>query len=170
MNLKETIRVIEDFPIDGISFKDITTMLKNKDALKFAVDEIAKFADGATLVAGPEARGFIFATAVAYKLGIGFVPIRKPGKLPGEVASYEYELEYGSDCLQVHKDAITKGSKVLIVDDLLATGGTLLATAKLIESLGGEVTAIVTLIELTGLNGGEKLKEYNLHSLVKYEY
>ena len=170
MDLKQTVRVIEDFPKEGISFKDITTLLQDGKALKFAIDEIiADLKDkNVDLIVGPEARGFLMGTPVAYGMGVGFVPVRKPGKLPWEVESYEYDLEYGSNTLEIHKDAIKPGQKVAIVDDLLATGGTMEAAAKLIEKLGGEVVSMQFLIELEDLNGREKLSKYNINSLIKY--
>ena len=170
MDLKQTVRVIEDFPKEGISFKDITTLLQDGKALKFAIDEIiADLKDkNVDLIVGPEARGFLMGTPVAYGMGVGFVPVRKPGKLPWEVESYEYDLEYGSNTLEIHKDAIKPGQKVAIVDDLLATGGTMEAAAKLIEKLGGEVVSMQFLIELEDLNGREKLSKYNVNSLIKY--
>ena len=170
MDLKQTVRVIEDFPKEGISFKDITTLLQDGKALKFAIDEIiADLKDkNVDLIVGPEARGFLMGTPVAYGMGVGFVPVRKPGKLPWEVESYEYDLEYGSNTLEIHKDAIKPGQKVAIVDDLLATGGTMEAAAKLIEKLGGEVVSMQFLIELEDLDGREKLTKYNVNSLIKY--
>lgn len=172
MNLKETIRIIPDFPEKGISFKDITTLLKNKDALKQTIDEFTELAKDleVDLVVGPEARGFIFGTALAYNIHAGFVPIRKPGKLPHKSISQDYVLEYGKDSLEIHEDSIEPGQRILIVDDLLATGGTLLSTAKLIEQLQGNVVGIMTLIELTELKGREKLEKYQVHSLVSYPY
>jgi len=171
MDLKSTIREIQDFPKEGINFKDITTLLKDPAALRYTIDEITKSMTGkqVDVVAGPESRGFIVGVPVAYKLNAGFVPVRKPGKLPAEVESYEYELEYGTDKLEIHKDAIKAGQKVAIVDDLLATGGTVLATAKLIEALGGEVVSVNFLMELTFLGGREKLKDYPVHSLISYD-
>ena len=170
MDLKQTVRVIEDFPKEGISFKDITTLLQDGKALKFAIDEIiADLKDkNVDLIVGPEARGFLMGTPVAYGMGVGFVPVRKPGKLPWEVESYEYDLEYGSNTLEIHKDAIKPGQKVAIVDDLLATGGTMEAAAKLIEKLGGEVVSMQFLIELEDLEGRAKLAKYNVNSLIKY--
>ena len=170
MDLKQTVRVIENFPKEGISFKDITTLLQNGEALKFAIDEIiADLKDkDVDLIVGPEARGFLMGTPVAYGMGVGFVPVRKPGKLPWEVESLEYDLEYGSNILEVHKDAIKPGQKVAIVDDLLATGGTMEAAAELIEKLGGEVVSMQFLIELEDLDGREKLTKYNVNSLIKY--
>jgi adenine phosphoribosyltransferase len=172
MNLVEKIRIIEDFPKKGISFKDVTTLLKDGEAFKYAVDKMIEYAKDKNidLVVGPEARGFVFGTPVAYGLGVGFVPVRKPGKLPADTLKYEYDLEYGSDCLEIHKDAIKPGQRVLIVDDLLATGGTIASVANLVEQLGGEVAGMCFLIELTGLNGREKLGKYNVESLIKYEF
>ncbi|WP_329383757.1 adenine phosphoribosyltransferase [Anaerofustis butyriciformans] len=171
MDLKRKIRVIEDFPKEGISFKDITTLIKDKDALKETIDRLCDYIPSdVDLIVGPESRGFIFGTAVAYKIGAGFVPVRKPGKLPAETLSYTYDLEYGSDTIEIHKDAIKKGDKVVIIDDLIATGGTLEASAKAVEMLGGEVVAIVALMELTGLNARDKLKAYDVHTLVEYEF
>ncbi|HOK48758.1 MAG TPA: adenine phosphoribosyltransferase [Sedimentibacter sp.] len=171
MDLREKIRVIEDFPMEGISFKDITTLLKDSEALHGCINEMADRFKGLhiDIIAGPESRGFIFATPLAYLLKTGFVPVRKPGKLPAETVKYEYELEYGTDSLEIHKDAIQKGQKVLIVDDLLATGGTMFATAKLVEKLGGEVVGLCFLIELKDLKGREKLKEYRVESLITYD-
>ncbi|MEG0238341.1 MAG: adenine phosphoribosyltransferase [Clostridium sp.] len=170
MDLKQTVRVIEDFPKEGISFKDITTLLQNGEAFKFAIDEI--IADlkekNVDLIVGPEARGFLMGTPVAYGMGIGFVPVRKPGKLPWDVEGYEYDLEYGSNRLEIHKDAIKPGQRVAIVDDLLATGGTMEAAAKLIENLGGEVVSMQFLIELEDLDGRDKLGKYNVNALIKY--
>lgn len=170
MDLKQTVRVIEDFPKEGISFKDITTLLQDGKALKFAVDEIiADLKDkDVDLIVGPEARGFLLGTPVAYGMEVGFIPVRKPGKLPWEVEGYEYDLEYGSNRLEIHKDAIKPGQKVAIVDDLLATGGTMEAAAKLIENLGGEVVSMQFLIELKDLDGRAKLAKYNVNSLIKY--
>ena len=170
MDLKQTVRVIENFPKEGISFKDITTLLQNGEALKFAIDEIiADLKDkDVDLIVGPEARGFLMGTPVAYGMGVGFVPVRKPGKLPWEVESLEYDLEYGSNILEIHKDAIKPGQKVAIVYDLLATGGTMEAAAELIEKLGGEVVSMQFLIELEDLDGREKLTKYNVNSLIKY--
>jgi len=171
LDLKSKIRVIEDFPVEGISFKDITTLIKNKDAFKYAVDTVVEDLKDKNVdyIVGPEARGFLFGAAVAYALGVGFIPVRKPGKLPSKIASYDYELEYGINTLEIHTDAIEAGERVAIVDDLLATGGTVLSTAHLIEKLGGQVVAMEFLIELESLKGREKLKNYYTRSLVKYE-
>lgn len=171
MDLKSKIRVIEDFPEKGISFKDITTLTKDKDAFRQAVDLIVEDLKGKEVdyIAGPEARGFLLGAAVAYGLGVGFVPIRKPGKLPGKTISHEYELEYGKNTLEIHHDAIEEGKKVAIVDDLLATGGTVLSAVKLLESIGGEVVALEFLIELDFLNGRKRLGKYYVNSLVRYD-
>ncbi|EKQ56986.1 MULTISPECIES: adenine phosphoribosyltransferase [unclassified Clostridium] len=171
MDLKEKIRVIENFPKEGISFKDITTLIGDGKALKEAIDQIVKHLEDkkVDLIVGPEARGFIFGVPVAYALGIGFVPVRKPGKLPGETISVNYGLEYGEDQLQLHKDSIKPGQRVAVVDDLLATGGTVEGVAKLIEQAGGEVVSLDFVIELTELNGKDKLKDYDVLSLVKYD-
>ncbi|WP_099203544.1 adenine phosphoribosyltransferase [Miniphocaeibacter massiliensis] len=171
MELKDKIRVIENFPKEGISFKDITTLIKDKEAFREAVDIIAENLKGKNInyIVGPEARGFIFGSAVAYALGVGFIPVRKPGKLPAETISYEYDLEYGKDELVVHKDAIKEGDRIAIVDDLLATGGTVNAIAKLIEECGGIVVAMEFLIELEDLKGREKNSEYYIKSIVRYD-
>ncbi|NLY45012.1 MAG: adenine phosphoribosyltransferase [Tissierella sp.] len=171
MDLKSKIRVIEGFPVEGISFKDITTLIKDKEAYKYAIDKIVEDLKGKDIdyIVGPEARGFLFGAAVAYALGVGFIPVRKPGKLPGVTASNEYELEYGTNTLEIHTDAINKGDKIAIVDDLLATGGTVISAAKLIESLGGEVIAMEFLIELEDLKGREKIGNYYINSLVRYD-
>lgn len=171
MELKDKIRVIMDFPTKGISFKDISTVLQDKEALKEAIDGMCALVDEPVdLVVGPEARGFIFGTAIAYNLGVGFVLARKPGKLPYETVSKSYDLEYGSDSIEIHIDAIKKGDRVVIVDDLIATGGTLKTTAELVEEMGGKVVKCISLIELTGLGGREKLKAYHPASLVQYEF
>ena len=170
MDLREKVRVIEDFPKEGISFKDITTLISDGEALKEAVDKMAEFFKDKNidLVVGPEARGFIFGVPVAYALGAGFVPVRKPGKLPADTVKVEYDLEYGSDILEIHKDAIKPGLRVAIVDDLLATGGTVEAAAALIEEMGGEVVGMEFVIELEELKATEKLSKYNIYSQVKY--
>lgn len=171
MNLKETIRIIDNFPKEGISFKDVTTLLQDKDALKCAIDKIAEHLKDKNIdvVVGPEARGFLFGVPVAYAIGAGFVPVRKKGKLPYETISVNYDLEYGSDELEVHKDAIKPGQRVAIVDDLLATGGTIGSVAKLVEKLGGEVVSADFVIELKELNGRAKLGTYDIMSLVEYD-
>jgi adenine phosphoribosyltransferase len=170
MNLKDYIAAVKDFPVEGILFRDITPLLGNGEAFKQTCDEIAEFAKSvnADVITGPESRGFIFGCPVAASLKVGFVPIRKPNKLPREIVSQSYDLEYGSNTLCMHKDAILPGQKVVIVDDLLATGGTLAAACKLIESLGGEVVGVVCVIELVDLNGRDVLKGYNVNSILKY--
>ena len=170
MDLKSKIRDIKDFPKEGIIFKDITTALKDKEAFQECIDQMCKGLEGKDIdiIVGPEARGFIVGAAMSYKLKTGFVPIRKPGKLPGETISHEYELEYGTDKLEIHKDSIRPGDKVVIADDLLATGGTVLATIKLIEDLGGEIVALNFLIELEFLNARKVLNGYNVNSIIKY--
>ncbi len=164
--------MIEDFPKEGISFKDITTLIGDGDGLKASIDEIVNYLKDKEIdvVVGPEARGFIFGVPVAYALGVGFVPVRKPGKLPYETISVKYDLEYGQDELQIHKDAIKPGQKVAIIDDLLATGGTIKAVADLVESAGGIVVSLDFVIELTGLEGKKKLEGYDVYSLTKYEF
>lgn len=171
MDLRESIRIIDGFPKEGISFKDITTLIGDGESLKASIDMFVDYLKDKNidLIVGPEARGFIFGVPVAYALGVGFVPVRKPGKLPGETISVNYDLEYGSDVLQIHKDAIKKGQRVAIIDDLLATGGTLEGVAKLVEQAGGEVVSIDFLIELTELKGRDKLKDYDVISLVQYD-
>ncbi|EJP21435.1 adenine phosphoribosyltransferase [Peptostreptococcaceae bacterium AS15] len=171
MDLRDKIRQIPNFPKEGIVFRDITTLIKDKNAFKQAVDEIVSDLKDKKIdyIVGPEARGFLMGSAVAYALGVGFVPVRKKGKLPGEVIQKEYDLEYGTDILEIHKDAIEKGSNVAIVDDLLATGGTVFAVSKLLEDIGANVSAMEFLIELTFLNPREKLKKYHINSLVKYD-
>lgn len=170
MNLKDKIRVIEGFPKEDISFKDITTILQDKEAFKYTVDTLAKQLKdkNVDIIVGPEARGFLFGAPVAYAIGAGFVPVRKKGKLPSETISSKYELEYGNDELEMHKDSIKPGQRVVIVDDLLATGGTICSMIKMIESLGGEIISINSLIELTDLKGREKLGKYDVYSLIKY--
>lgn len=170
MDLKKYVAAVKDFPKEGILFRDITPLMNDGEAYKLATDEIVKFAKekDVDMIVGPEARGFIFGCPVAYAMGIGFVPVRKPNKLPREVIEYAYDLEYGSNVLCMHKDAIKKGQKVLIVDDLLATGGTMEATIKLVEELGGIVAGLAFLIELEDLKGREKLKDYPVLTLMKY--
>lgn len=171
MDFKEKIGIIENFPKEGISFKDITTLIGEGEGLRASVDAIVEHLKDKNidLVVGPEARGFIFGVPVAYALGCGFVPVRKPGKLPGETLSIDYSLEYGTDSLQIHKNSIKKGQRVAIIDDLLATGGTIEAVAKLVELAGGEVVSMDFVIELTDLNGKDKLEKYDVMSLVKYD-
>lgn len=170
--LKAYIRDIPDFPKKGIIFKDITPLLKDKGTFKAAVDMIAgEFKDkNIDFVLSIEARGFIIGPAVAYKLGVGTVPVRKKGKLPFKTNSVTYELEYGKDTLEVHEDAFKKGARILIVDDLLATGGTSRAVIDMVEKMGGVVVGLAFLIELTALKGREKLKDYPMISLIKDEY
>jgi adenine phosphoribosyltransferase len=169
-DLKALIREVPDFPKPGILFYDITTLLKDPVGLHWAVDLLANHYIGKVIdrVVGIEARGFIFAPMVAYRLNAGFVPVRKPKKLPAAAARAEYSLEYGKDALEVHRDAISEGQQVLIVDDLLATGGTAAAVARLVESLGGRVAGMGFLIELESLKGREKISQYDLHSELKY--
>ncbi|ACD23451.1 adenine phosphoribosyltransferase [Clostridium botulinum] len=171
MDLKEKIRIIDGFPKEGISFKDITTLIGDGEGLKASIDMFVEYLKdkNVDLIVGPEARGFIFGVPVAYALGAGFVPVRKPGKLPGETISVNYDLEYGSDSLQIHKDSIKKGQRVAIVDDLLATGGTVEGVAKLVEEAGGEVVSLAFLIELIDLKGRDKLGDYDVISLTQYD-
>lgn len=170
MDLKSKIRVIDGFPKEGISFKDITTLISDAEAFKEAVNIMKKHLENRNIdyIVGPEARGFVFGSAVAYALNIGFIPVRKPGKLPGETVSFEYALEYGTDVLEICKNALKSGDRVAIVDDLLATGGTINACAKLIESQGAEVVSMQFLMELTDLNGRDKNKEYQVDSILEY--
>lgn len=170
MDLKSFVTVVPDYPKKGISFKDITTIMDNGEAYKYATDKIVEFAHevGTDIIVGPEARGFIIGCPVAYALEVGFAPVRKPGKLPRETISVEYDLEYGKDSLTIHHDAIKPGQRVLIVDDLLATGGTVGATVELVEKLGGIVAGCAFLIELSYLNGREKLEGYNIQALMTY--
>ncbi|MDU4660338.1 MAG: adenine phosphoribosyltransferase, partial [Clostridium butyricum] len=170
MDLKEKIRVIENFPKEGISFKDITTLIGDGEGLKASIDAIVDYLKDKNidLIVGPEARGFIFGVPVAYALGVGFVPVRKPGKLPAETISVTYDLEYGSDEIQIHKDAIKPGQRIAIVDDLLATGGTVEAVTKLVEQAGGIVASVDFVTELTDLRGRDKLQGYDVMSLVEY--
>jgi adenine phosphoribosyltransferase len=169
-DLKARIRDIPDFPQPGIVFKDIMPLLADPEAFRGTVDGLAEFAEPRKpdLILGAEARGFILGGALAYRLGCGFVAARKPGKLPWETVSAEYELEYGVDSLELHADAITDGARVLIHDDLLATGGTAKAKVNLVEQLGGEVVGLAFVIELAFLNGREKLTGYDVHSLIQY--
>ena len=171
MDLKEKIRSIPDFPIKGVLFRDITTLLKDKDGYHELINTIAESLKDrqVDLVIGPEARGFVIGAALAYALGAGFVLARKPGKLPCETMRYEYGLEYGSDVLEIHKDSIQPGQKVVIVDDLLATGGTALATVKLVEQAGGEVVGLRFAIELNSeFDGRTPLKGYDVQSVMQY--
>lgn len=170
LELKKLIREVPDFPKPGILFYDITTLLKDASGLRAVIDRLVDQYRGRKIdtVIGIESRGFIFAPALAYHLGAGFVPVRKPKKLPAEVESYSYELEYGSDTLEIHKDAVGPEHNVLIVDDLLATGGTAQAVTKLVEKLGGNVSGLAFIVELEFLPGREKLAGYDVYSLLKY--
>jgi adenine phosphoribosyltransferase len=169
--LKQMIREVPDFPKPGINFYDITTLLKQAGGLRKTVDALAAQYEGMSIdaVIGIEARGFIFAPALAYHLNAGFIPVRKPKKLPAERASISYDLEYGQDTLEIHRDAIGPGSRVIIADDLLATGGTAKAVCNLVEGLGGTVEGLVFVVELEFLPGREKLEGYDVKSLIKYQ-
>ena len=169
--VEDYVRSIPDFPEPGIIFRDVTTILQDADGLHLAVDEILDMLKDVDfdVVVGPESRGFIFGVPVAYAAHKGFVPVRKKGKLPCETVSMEYDLEYGSAVIEIHKDAIKPGQKVVIVDDLIATGGTIEAIIKLIEGLGGEVVKICFVMELAGLQGREKLSGYDVDSIITYE-
>lgn len=171
MDFKEKIAIIPNFPKEGISFKDITPLIGDGKAFQELIDTMAKKLRELKVdyIAGPEARGFIFGVPLAYALGVGFIPIRKPGKLPQETVSITYDLEYGTDTLEIHKNAFKKGDRVALVDDLLATGGTISACAKLIELAGGEVASIDFMIELTELRGRDKLDGYHVESMVQYD-
>ncbi len=171
-DLKSYIRDIQGFPKKGIIFKDITTLLKDKEKFRQAVDQLASKFEGKNIdvVLSVEARGFIFGAAMAYKLGAGIVPVRKKGKLPYKTLSITYDLEYGKDTLEIHEDAFEKGAHVLIVDDLLATGGTSRAVIDLVEKMDGKIVGLAFLIELTALKGREKLKGYSITSLIQDEY
>jgi len=170
--LKQLIREVPDFPKPGINFYDITTLLKRPEGLRQTVDALASEFEGMKVdtVIGIEARGFIFAPALAYHLGAGFVPVRKPKKLPAACVSISYELEYGQDTLEMHRDAVGAGHRVIIADDLLATGGTAKAVVNLVEQLGGEVAGLVFVVELEFLSGREKLSGYDVRSLIKYQF
>lgn len=170
MDLKDKIRSIENYPQEGVIFRDITTLLKDAEGMKAAIDEMtAKVADTEfDMILGPESRGFIFGMPVAYNLGKGFVPVRKKGKLPAEVVSKEYALEYGTATIEMHKDAIQPGQKVVIVDDLMATGGTAKAIVEMVEEIGAEVAALVFLIELDFLEGRKVLPGYRIESVIHY--
>ena len=170
-NLKKMIREVPDFPKPGINFYDITTLLKEPEGLRLTVDALSSQFRGekVDVVLGIEARGFIFAPALAYHLNAGFVPVRKPKKLPAETARVSYALEYGEDTLEIHRDAVTTGQRVIIADDLLATGGTARAAVDLVESLGGVVAGLVFVVELEFLPGRAKLAGYDVRSLIKYQ-
>jgi adenine phosphoribosyltransferase len=171
MDLKSKIRTIPDWPKKGIMFRDITPLLQDKKAFKYVIDKFYKRYKGKNIdvIVAIESRGFIFGSVLAYKLGCSFVPIRKEGKLPHKTMKQEYSLEYGNAVVEIHEDAIKQGDKVLIVDDLIATGGTISATIKLVELLGGKIIEIAFVIELIDLKGREKLKDYNVFSLVEFE-
>lgn len=170
MDLKAKFRHVMDFPKEGIDFIDITTVLQDDAYFKFAIDSMIEKAKDLEfdVVIGTESRGFIFGAPIAYQMGKGFVPIRKKGKLPYKTVKEEYQLEYGTDVIEIHEDAVKPGQKVLVVDDLLATGGTTEANVRLIKKLGGEIAGIVYLIELEFLNGRDRLKGYNVHSVVQF--
>jgi adenine phosphoribosyltransferase len=170
MDLKSKIRDVHDFPKEGIVFKDITTILQDAEALRESVDQMQAMLDGIDFdyVVGPESRGFIYGVPIAYNMRKGFIPVRKEGKLPFKTKSKTYDLEYGTSTIEMHVDSIKPGDKVVIIDDLLATGGTSEAMVKLIEEMGGEVVKMVFLIELTFLPGAERLKEYNVDAIIKY--
>ena len=169
--LEEYVVTIPDFPEPGIMFRDITSVIQDPDGLKLAVDGLADLVKDMEfdLIIGPESRGFIFGVPVAYLTGKGFIPVRKKGKLPRETVSQKYDLEYGQAEIEIHVDAVKPGQKVIIVDDLIATGGSAEAAAKLVEKLGGEVVKMIFVMELAGLNGREKLKKYDVESLIVYE-
>jgi len=171
LDLKQKIRNIPDFPKKGVVFRDITTLLGDAEAFKYSVDRMVEYWRGKKIdaVLGAEARGFIFGAVIAYKLDVGFIPVRKPGKLPYKTCQASYDLEYGKNILQMHTDAIKKGDKILIVDDLVATGGTAKAKVELVEKMGGEVVGFCFLIELEFLNPRKFLKGYDIFSLIKYE-
>ena len=171
MDFKEKIAIVPNFPKEGISFKDITPLIGDGKAFQELIDTMAKKLKELKVdyIAGPEARGFIFGVPLAYALGVGFIPIRKPGKLPQETVSITYDLEYGTDTLEIHKNAFKRGDRVALVDDLLATGGTISACAKLIKLAGGEVASIDFMIELTELKGRDKLEGYHVESMVQYD-
>lgn len=170
MELKDYIRSIQDYPKEGILFRDITTLLKDKDAFKLAIDKMVEQVKDkkVDLIVGAESRGFLIGSALAYKMNCGFIPVRKKGKLPYKTISEEYALEYGTDTLYMHEDAIKKGDNVLVVDDLIATGGTALAMIKMVEKLGGNVIGSSFLIELEELNGRKEIEKYPINILIKY--
>lgn len=170
-DIKKYIRSVKDFPKPGIMFRDITTLLKDPLAFKITLNKLFEISKDKNVnkVVGIESRGFIFGAVLAEKLGCGFIPVRKPGKLPAETESITYSLEYGEDKIEIHKDAIRSGDKILIHDDLLATGGTMEAACRLVEKLGGEVVQISFIIELSFLKGRDKISKYNIQSLIKYE-
>lgn len=169
--IEEYVRTIPDFPEPGIMFRDVTSVLQDPDGLKLAIDSMIKLLDGVDfdVIAGAESRGFIFGAPLAYVMHKPFVPIRKKGKLPCETVEKTYDLEYGTATIEIHRDAIQKGEKVVLLDDLIATGGTMKAAAELVEELGGEVVKMLFLIELSDLNGREVLKDYDVESVVQFE-
>ena len=169
--LEDYVRTIPDFPEPGIMFRDVTSVLQSKDGLKLAIDKMQELIKDIDfdLIVGPESRGFIFGVPIAYNMNKAFIPVRKKGKLPCDTVSMEYELEYGKATIEIHKDSIKPGQKVVIIDDLIATGGTIEAITKLIEMLGGEVVKIIFLMELKGLNGREKLSGYDVEAVIQYE-
>jgi adenine phosphoribosyltransferase len=169
--LASLIRDVPDFPKPGIVFKDITTLLRDPAGLRQAIDHFAdRYSDrGLTAIVGIESRGFIFGAALADRLAVGFIPVRKPGKLPAETLREEYELEYGTDAVEIHRDALAESDRVVIIDDLLATGGTLAATVKLVRALGAEVEEVAALIELNFLNGRAKLRDVTVHTVIQVE-
>lgn len=168
--LEEYVRSIPDFPEEGVIFRDITSILQDRDGLRMSVDKMQASIEDEEfdLIVGPESRGFIFGVPIAYNMYKPFIPVRKKGKLPSETIEQEYDLEYGSATIEIHKDAIKPGQKIVIVDDLIATGGTIEAMTQLVERLGGQIVKIVFLIELEGLKGRDKLKGYNVESIIKY--
>ena len=170
MDLKKFIKDIPDFPSEGVIFRDVTPLLQDSEAYRYTIDALCDFARKvqADVIVGPEARGFLFGCPTAYALNIGFVPIRKPGKLPRETISVSYDLEYGSNVLHMHKDALKPGQRIVLIDDLLATGGTIQAGAKLVESLGAVVAGMAFVIELDALKGRELLQDYEVMSLMHY--
>ncbi len=170
-SVEDYVRSIPDFPEPGIIFRDVTSVLQDKDGLHIAIDRMQELLEGLDfdIIVGPESRGFIFGVPLAYNLNKAFVPIRKKGKLPCETISMDYDLEYGKATIEVHKDAIRPGQKVVIVDDLIATGGTIEAITKLVDMLGGEVVKIIFLMELKGLNGRKKLEGFNVDAVIRYE-
>lgn len=171
MDIKERIRTIPDWPIKGVMFRDITTLLQDGEAFRYVCDKLfERYSDmEIDVVAGIESRGFIFGSVLSYKLGIGFVPIRKPGKLPGKTISAEFEKEYGKDKMEIHEDAISPGTRVLLIDDLIATGGTICAATELIEKLGGEIVECAFIVDLPDLKGKEKLTDYDTFTMVEFE-
>lgn len=172
MDLKKSIRNIPDFPKKGIQFKDVTSLLKDAEAFQYSIEKFAASYDkkNITAICGVESRGFIIGAALAFKMGLAFIPVRKKGKLPAETISVEYHLEYGSDVLEIHKDSLNESDNVIIIDDLMATGGTMLAAANLVEQLGAKIAEICVIVDLPDLGGSAKIKEkYNFLSLVEYE-